>query len=268
MPRGGRKRGNKGGATDAAQRKKQICFCSVKGCVYTSSDAFNLRRHQVICEQKAHSALTGQNASKGTRTYSNGRYVGDIVDNLMHGHGIYTFTRGPGCGQILKATFVNDQCTGPGIVSYPDGDMYDGYFLDFMKHGEGTYYWTSGEKHKGTFVNDECTGPGIRSFPDGNVYDGSHLAYLKHGEGTYTFSDGTKYIGSYVDDKCHGQGINIFASGETYEGSFSHGKWNGQGINTLADGQRYSHYLENLFLFLSKLKSFYILDSKGFLSTT
>ena len=145
---------------------------------------------------------------------------------------------------------------------------YVGSVVNGELHGQGTYYWTSGEKHKGTFVNDECTGPGIRSFPDGDVYDGSHLAYLKHGEGTYTFSDGTKYIGSYVDDKCHGQGINIFASGETYEGSFSHGKWNGQGINTLADGQRYSHFLENLFLFLSTLKSFCILDSKGFLSTT
>jgi len=94
MPRGGRKRGNKGGATDAAQRKRQICFCSVKGCVYTSSDAFNLRRHQEVCQQKADNALTGRNSTRGTRTFSNGTYVGDIVDNMMHGQGIYTWPDG------------------------------------------------------------------------------------------------------------------------------------------------------------------------------
>ncbi len=90
MPRGG-KRGNKGVApVDPAQRKRQILFCSVKGCVYASSDAFNLRRHQEVCQRKADNALTGQNATRGTRTFSNGTYVGDIVDNMMHGQGIYT----------------------------------------------------------------------------------------------------------------------------------------------------------------------------------
>jgi hypothetical protein len=52
------------------------------------------RRHQEVCRRKADNALTGENASRGTRTFSNGTYVGDIVDNMMHGQGIYTLLDG------------------------------------------------------------------------------------------------------------------------------------------------------------------------------
>ena len=93
MPRG-RKR-----AVDPAP----TFFCSVKDCDYASSNVFNLRRHQEVCQQKAGNSLTGQNATRGTRTFSNATFVGDIVHNMMHGHGMITFT----CGKKYARVFIN-----------------------------------------------------------------------------------------------------------------------------------------------------------------
>ena len=101
MPRG-RKRDKKDCApADPAQIKREIFSCSVKDCDYVSSNIFNLRRHQEICEQKAGNALTGQNVIRGTRSFSNATYVGDIVDNMMHGHGMIIFT----CGKKYAPVF-------------------------------------------------------------------------------------------------------------------------------------------------------------------
>jgi hypothetical protein len=177
--------------------QKASFSCCVEGCIYTTSNAFNFHRHQVVCEQKAQNALTGQNSIKGTRTFSHGVYVGDIVDNKMHGHGMFTFN----CGQIHKGTFEKGECTGPGIRSYPDGDVYEGDIFDYMKHGQGTYTWSNGDKYIGSYAKDEC-----------------------HGQGTNIFASGERYEGSFANNKWNGKGINTWSNGDKYEGTFVNNK--------------------------------------------
>ena len=184
---------------DPAQHQRNIFSCSVIDCCYASPDIFNLRRHQVVCKQKAQNTLTGQNVSKGTRTFSHGVYVGDIVDNKMHGHGMFMFTN----GQIHKGNFTYGECKGPGIRSYPDGDVYEGDFSDYKKHGQGTYTWSNGDKYIGTYANDEM-----------------------HGEGINIFASGERYEGSFAFGKWNGKGINTWPNGEKHEGIFVNNKLN------------------------------------------
>ena len=45
---------------------------------------------------------------------------------------------------------------GKGLATYPTGDTYDGYFKDGIRHGKGTYTYSTkgGEEVKDTYVGD------------------------------------------------------------------------------------------------------------------
>ena len=102
--------------------------CSVKGCDYTSSDACNLRRHEVVCKVKAENILTSGNFSGfGTHKFTNdkggctnGRYVGNFRNGQMHGEGTYTFDK---LGDAITAVFTYGILNGPGTHTFDDGEM-------------------------------------------------------------------------------------------------------------------------------------------------
>ena len=43
---------------------------------------------------------------------------------------------------------------GKGRIVYTSGNLYEGDFMDHMKHGEGTFYWSTGQKWTGEFYYD------------------------------------------------------------------------------------------------------------------
>jgi hypothetical protein len=56
--------------------------------------------------------------------------------------------------------------TGKAVASYPNGDVYDGDFLDGIREGRGTY----------------------RYGKSGDIYDGEWIKNLKHGIGKMIYS--------------------------------------------------------------------------------
>ncbi len=62
------------------------------------------------------------------------------------------------------------------LVTYPNGDMYEGMLMGQLRDGEGMY-----------------------TTPKGDVYVGGYKMGRRHGKGVYTMKDGTRYEGDFRD---------------------------------------------------------------------
>lgn len=62
--------------------------------------------------------------------------------------------------------------------------IYEGDFVNDMKHGKGIYKWGN----------------------SGNTYKGDYNKNKRHGYGTFIWLDGTIYEGYWTNDKMHGKG--------------------------------------------------------------
>ena len=79
------------------------------------------------------------------------------------------------------------------MLTWPDGNKYDGEFADGLMNGHGIYTWANGDEYNGEFANDVINGDGIYTWPNGDEYKGS----FKNDEmlhGTMVYADGTREI--------------------------------------------------------------------------
>lgn len=119
-------------------------------------------------------------------------HIGTFVKLRLQGHGTliketYTYT-GP---------FIDGETCGIGIVSYPNGDVYQGQFANCRNRriGFGTYTWTNGTYYKGTWYNQWPHGNGEYCWIEGNTYRGQFKDGLRHGQGTFITKDAQEYSG-------------------------------------------------------------------------
>lgn len=113
---------------------------------------------------------------------------------------------------------------------------YEGYLLEGMYHGEGTYTWKTGSFFKGSFEYGYPT-YGTLTFKDGTTYTGGYKNWKMHGQGKYTWPSGDYYEGTFVDDVFTGYGTAFWANGTRYTGFFENWKMHGQGTCTFPSGQ-------------------------------
>lgn len=85
------------------------------------------------------------------------RYVGDWVEDDMHGHGHLEFLRS---GHVYDGDFCYGRFQGHGVYQWKDGSRYDGHWMDSKMHGEGVYTDVEGRIWKGKYYNG--TGPGLQ----------------------------------------------------------------------------------------------------------
>ena len=78
----------------------------------------------------------------GTKTLSNGKYVGEFKDGNYNGQGAYTS---------------------------PKGYKYVGEFKDDKYHGKGTFIFANGDKYVGDFKDDRFNGQGIEYRAGGTI---------------------------------------------------------------------------------------------------
>ncbi len=127
-----------------------------------------------------------------------------------------------------------------GTIEYSNGDIYDGEFSGFYRHGEGSMLYTStGDSYKGNFTDDTISGTGVYTGAGGNVYEGEFADGKKHGTGKYTWADGSYYEGGFFDNQKHGNGVYSGADGSSFVGVYENDKKNGYGEYTYANGDKY-----------------------------
>ena len=96
-------------------------------------------------------------------------------------------------------------------IYYENGEYYIGATINYLKHGEGIYYYKNGNiKYEGDFIDDEYEGNGKKYYEDGQYYIGQFKKGFKHGKGIHYYKNGNiKYEGDFIDDDYEGHGKNI-----------------------------------------------------------
>lgn len=178
----------------------------------------------------------------GTYTFANGdRYVGDFVDNVMHGKGTETDVS----GDVYTGDFQRGKKTGKGVYQFANGDRFEGHFLDNQLHGYGTQTFRSGDSYEGEFVRGNQHGKGTYRFANGDRFEGNFVDNLFNGKGVMVFASGDRYVGDILNGVKHGQGVHYFASKDRYEGSFAAGAQSGRGTHFYANGDRFDGEFAN-----------------------
>ena len=134
-------------------------------------------------------------------TYKNGKYKGDLNEDLPDGKGEFKYT---------------------------NGDVYNGDFRAGLKDGVGIYTYKSGETYEGDWKDDKKDGKGVYTYKNGVQYEGEWANNKRSGSGQLILPDGQTFTINYKDGKAD---VNIVPvkDGSVFEGSLSKGLPHGKG---------------------------------------
>eukprot|EP01105_Mastigella_eilhardi_P013678 TRINITY_DN3111_c0_g2_i2.p1 TRINITY_DN3111_c0_g2~~TRINITY_DN3111_c0_g2_i2.p1 ORF type:complete len:585 (-),score=108.75 TRINITY_DN3111_c0_g2_i2:18-1772(-) len=110
---------------------------------------------------------------------------------------------------------------GYGTYCYQDGSVFQGQFVDNMRHGKGIHSAAFGTMtYIGEWRHDKKDGWGITVWAQGKRHEGWYENNARNGRGVFTWANGHKYEGYFKDDKRHGEGIFTFTDGSKWDGNF------------------------------------------------
>jgi len=134
-------------------------------------------------------------------------YEGGLKNDHKHGTGIMRFAD----GRVFEGEYIRGQMI-QGKMTYQDGSIYGGSWVDGMRHGRGKCIFVDGSQYEG-------------EFREGNF----------HGHGKMTWNDGGWYVGNWSNGEMDGRGKEVRP-----DGSLRHdGEWSGgQPIRSVTDTRR------------------------------
>lgn len=74
-------------------------------------------------------------------------------------------------------------------------------------NGTGLWRHPNGDWYEGTFVEGVREGGGVFTLADGRIYSGGYARGLFHGRGTYFWPDGSRWTGTFLDDRPQAPGV-------------------------------------------------------------
>jgi hypothetical protein len=162
----------------------------------------------------------GRVNGKGIFITSKGnKYVGDIINNRLHGKGKLTTKSVQYSGE-----FKNNKMDGMGKILFNNGHKYEGEFRDNEIYGKGKFTWQNGDVYEGIMANGKMNGYGKYTYAsNGQIYEGQFVNGVKRGDGKITYPSGKIYEGKFVNGVPQGQGV-ITENGESIPVVFQNGK--------------------------------------------
>ncbi len=127
-----------------------------------------------------------------------------------------------------------------GIEIFPNGDQYEGEYLEGKFHGKGCLHnksMQSGKAKPGVAFEEKVSSgakgsaEGAQQKSKGYRYEGDFVAGLRHGHGIEEYPDGSRYEGEFRNNLKHGKGVLRFSDGSYYEGDFVRGVPYGFGVH-------------------------------------
>jgi len=158
------------------------------------------------------------------------------------------------------------------LNNFTNGDIYEGFMLDDLKHGLGTFTYLNGQKvikgewvrgfifqgeiwdkkynqyYKGEIKNNKKHGYGKTIWQkelSGHIYEGYYKDGVKSGWGFYKWPNGNKYWGEWDHGERTGIGQYRWPNGDTYRGSFKKGKKSGLGVQYKKNGKHFAGWWKN-----------------------
>jgi hypothetical protein len=199
------------------------------------------------------------------RNCQQGQYVGEVVDDVLNGWGIFRSHPTP-AHPLGRVHYVGQWKDGTqhgwGTFTWPrECARYRGFIQRGERHGFGEYEWDAERRYVGQHKHDQLNGHGIYTHQKA-VVDGEWKRNRQHGkstviwppeaptwkfmghfvdgnrvgQGTYYWADGAVYDGHWDGVNRHGQGKMKYANGLIYEGTFEHDLRHGAGTLIWPDG--------------------------------
>jgi hypothetical protein len=126
---------------------------------------------------------------------------------------------------------------GAGVMTWTNGDRYEGEFFNGVRHGHGSLFFADGSEYVGEWECNYMHGSGTRRFVNGDVYVGTYKDGKRCGpDGRFYFANGDLYVGRWSDDVMNGIGRYYYGNGQRFEGRFKNGKRHGPGKFQRVDG--------------------------------
>ena len=165
--------------------------------------------------------------NNGTIYYmNNGKYIGELKNYLRDGKGKYISSL-----EVYEGYWKEDQKDGDGSVVYKDGTKYKGKFKNNKFNGKGEMKWIDGTNYCGEFLNNLFNGNGYLKGKNNNTYNGNFDKGLFNGQGEFKWnSRGESYKGNYSNGKKDGKGEFRFKNGDIYSGNWESGHPHGEGV--------------------------------------
>jgi hypothetical protein len=144
-------------------------------------------------------------------------------EKMKHGKGVYTWKENVGededpAGATVIATYdgayVDGKKNGVGKMTFRNGDVYHGEWVDNKMEGEGTY----------TYAKTK------------DIYSGSWVGGLKSGQGVYEYGGDKSKMSGKWDNGAFVSGEWVLQGCGTYKGTFANGKPVGAGGFEFASG--------------------------------
>ena len=167
-------------------------------------------------------------------------YTGGIKNGLFHGQGMRLHPN----GEKYEGNYVDGQASGRGVWSTQEG-RYEGQFLRGMYDGTGILIRANKYRYEGEFKDGEFDGNGVYASADGYKAKGQFKAGQLNGTGSCVYASGTTATGEFKNGELNGTGIKQYADGWKAEGMFKNGVLNGQGVLWSSSGKKYEGFFKN-----------------------
>ena len=103
-------------------------------------------------------------------TFSNGdQYDGEWLAGRMHGFGHYTYSKS---GNTYVGNYVDHLKEGYGVFTYAAGTQYKGYYRKGQRCGQGSMTYANGDRYAGEYAGNVFAGSGVFTYASGDHYDG------------------------------------------------------------------------------------------------
>jgi hypothetical protein len=104
-------------------------------------------------------------------------------------------------GRVYQVIKDGNEQNGKGVMTWPDGDRYDGEWLHGQRHGYGRLDRKNGETYQGNWARNQRNGHGVNLSTNGDEYDGAWVDDQRHGTGKLSrAADGGIDEGRWVND--------------------------------------------------------------------
>ncbi len=153
-----------------------------------------------------------------------------------HGQGLHNFIDDKDGGMVSSIYWIDssviegeflESSLAHGRITYENGDIHEGEFVDEILNGQGKITFSSGDINEGYFVNGALNGQGKIIMTNGNILEGSFIENEINGTGKLSSTEGA-FVGEFQNGLPIGLFVFINNDGVKIEGEFKveNSNWN------------------------------------------